>query len=854
MRVLFAAATVKVAVGILASGLIIGAAQPPAPALPTWYYLALLMIFQLSAAWLFVGGRRDERARALATVLVVFATLFTDRIAIRATSQMPDLIDRALLVIAAVQLVAFSPYAFWRFVYLFPRPQPPAGSRWIGPAMEYATLTTGTVLIAGNLLATAQGADRWGLQTALGWTSQYDDRVFWPALTILTLACLWLLIGKWRRAALTERRRLGWVVVGIAVGTFPMLAHILLALAVPSYEAFSWQPETRRALGVILTLFTLVIPVATMYAVVEEHALDVSFVVRRAVQYALAKYTVMAAIASLVIAVAIVAYGNRTRPLADVIASSPLAVIATVLLVGLLVSRRALLNAIDRHFFREQYDARQILVDLVERSQSVHSTRDVANLLLADVGRALHLERVALLMLDDTGDILGDSQGRVPPLRLSSPLGLILSGSRAPLDVDLSSAGSMLVRLPEAEREWLADAGARLIVPLFGVRESPIGVLVLGDKRSELPFTDEDRRLMTAVAASAALALEQKFSRESPNLDTPAPMPRSNGAQCTACGRVQGRGASRCQACSGALRDALLPITLGGKFEVQQQIGAGGMGVVYRGRDVSLNRPVALKVLPRVGASAAARLRREARTMAALQHPHLAVIHAMESWRGAPVLVLEYLAGGTLADRLRHRPMPLSEVMPIFIAVAEVLCHIHAAGYLHRDIKPSNLGFTSHGGPKLLDFGLVQMIADVAGDSTVTFGTVAAATLPAGEGDSTHAGNLTQRSSFVHFIGTPAYMSPEAIGMDPPGPLVDLWSLAVTMYEATTGSNPFRAASVPETVKLVSAAHLPDARDLRTDCPAAVAQFLAAALARNRQDRPQSAVDFLRALQSTVAK
>ena len=452
-------------------------------------------------------------------------------------------------------------------------------------------------------------------------------------------------------------------------------------------------------------------------------------------------------------------------------------------------------------------------------------------------------------MLDDGGEALGDSQGRVRPLSLTGPLGTFLSGSRAPLDVDLSAPGSALSRLPEAEREWLADAGARLIVPLFGVRDTPLGMLVLGDKRSELPFTDEDRRLMTAVAASAALALEQKLNRESPNLDTPASLPRSNGAQCVACGRLQPRPAQRCNACSGPLRDGLLPIVLAGKFEVEQQIGAGGMGVVYRGRDLALNRPVALKVLPRVGAAAAARLRREARAMAALQHAHLAVIHVMESWRGAPVLVLEYLAGGTLADRLRIGPLPLNDMLAVFTPIAEVVRHIHDAGYLHRDIKPSNLGFTFHGAPKLLDFGLVQMVEDVADGSTATLTVGAAAAPPATDSEATHAGNPAW-SSMRHFIGTPAYMSPEAIAMEPPGPQVDLWSLALTMYEALTGSHPFRAPSMAETVKLVTLGEVPDARILRPDCTVALAQFLATALARDRNRRPQTAADFLSALEA----
>jgi len=846
MRFLFAAASVKVAVGLVASSLVL-TLPAAAPALPTWYYVALLLIFQISTAWLFIGGRRDVRARALATVLIAFATLFTDRILIRALSFSPDALDPAMRLIASVPLMAFCPYAFWQFVYAFPRPQVALGPVWLRPAMEYATLVTGVVLVAGNVLAAIPIAAEWPLTSALAWTAPTNEGLFWQALTFLILGCLVLLLVKWRRAALTERRRLAWVVLGIIVGNLPMLGHVVLAISVPSYARFAAEPETSRTLGIVLTLFTLLIPLTTIYAVAVEHVLDVSFVVRRAVQYALAKYTVVAAIVVLVVAVAAIAYGNRTRPLSEIVAGSPLAVGVVLLLAVLLLSRRALVNAIDRRFFRDHYDARQILVNLAERSQSLPSARDLTQLLVAEVGGALHLERVALLTVDDTGDTYGDPLGQVRPLTLSGPLGSILAGSHAPLDVDLSSSGSALSRLPEGEREWLADAGARLIVPLFGVRDTPMGLLILGDKRSELPFTQEDKRLMTAVAASAALALEQKLVHESPDLDTPS-APRTNGAQCAACGRVQPRPAQRCHACNGPMHDALLPIVLAGKFEVEQQIGAGGMGVVYRGRDLTLNRPVAMKVLPRLGSAAATRLRREARAMAALQHAHLAVIHVMESWRGAPVLVLEYLAGGTLAERVRHAQLPVSELVSIFTAVTEAVRHIHNAGYLHRDIKPSNLGFTVHGVPKLLDFGLVQIIADVSGNSTMVAAGVAAAAWQAGDPEATRAADAGN-SSIRQFLGTPAYMSPEAIVLEPPGPPVDLWSLAVTMYEALTGRNPFRASSLAETVTLIMQADVPDPRTVRPDCPQALAQFLSRALARNRHQRPQTADEFLKGLQ-----
>jgi serine/threonine-protein kinase len=375
-------------------------------------------------------------------------------------------------------------------------------------------------------------------------------------------------------------------------------------------------------------------------------------------------------------------------------------------------------------------------------------------------------------------------------------------------------------------------------------------VLALGDKRSELPYTAEDRKLMTAVAASAALALEQKLYSESPDPDIAHPTPRTHAVQCVMCGRIQDRPESACRTCGGPVQQALLPAVLAGKFEVEQQIGSGGMGVVYRARDLSLNRLVALKVLPRLGSHAAARLRREARAMAMMQHPNLAIVHAMESWRGAPVLVLEYLSGGTLADRIRqHATLPVTDVVSIGLIVADVLRHVHTAGYLHRDLKPSNIGFTAEESPKLLDFGLVRLVTELA-DSTTALLSADLMALPASR--ATVGSQPTLDQTVQQFVGTPAYMSPEAFSMDPADPGVDLWGLAVTLYEGLTGRNPFAGSTLGETVALITRGTAPDVRDVRPDCPPALAAFFASVLTAERNQRPRSAAEFSHRLQAAA--
>ena len=154
--------------------------------------------------------------------------------------------------------------------------------------------------------------------------------------------------------------------------------------------------------------------------------------------------------------------------------------------------------------------------------------------------------------------------------------------------------------------------------------------------------------------------------------------------------------------------------------------------------------------------------------MAAVTHPNLAVIHGVETWRGMPFIVEEYLGGGTLTQRLAaSRPAPL-ETIDLGLTLAGVLQYLHAGGVVHCDIKPSNIGFTQDGVVKVLDFGLARVSRDLRAASATTMGAdgTADASVDTGGG----------------VFGTPPYMSPEAARGEPAAPSFDLWALAVVLY------------------------------------------------------------------------
>src|SRR5262245_60650499 len=164
---------------------------------------------------------------------------------------------------------------------------------------------------------------------------------------------------------------------------------------------------------------------------------------------------------------------------------------------------------------------------------------------------------------------------------------------------------------------------------------------------------------------------------------------------------------------------ALIPGNRLGHYEITAQIGAGGMGEVYRAIDTNLKRQVAIKVLPSAVATdpdRLARFQREAQVLASLNHPNIAQIHGLEHSASAPALVMELVEGPTLADRIARGAIPIEDALPIATQIADALEAAHEKGIIHRDLKPANIKVTPEGAVKVLDFGLAKMFeADVSG-------------------------------------------------------------------------------------------------------------------------------------------
>jgi len=271
-----------------------------------------------------------------------------------------------------------------------------------------------------------------------------------------------------------------------------------------------------------------------------------------------------------------------------------------------------------------------------------------------------------------------------------------------------------------------------------------------------------------------------------------------------------------------------------GSYEIVSLLGSGGMGEVYEAVDIRLRRPVAVKVLRNTASTspiARERFEREARAIAALNHPNICIIHDVGHHDEVEYLVLEKLEGETLLERLKLGPLPHLEVAGIGISLAGALDAAHRKGIIHRDIKPGNIFLTPHG-PKFLDFGLAKF-AQPDRDTLAT----------------TVDEPLTSTGTAV---GTVAYMSPEQLRGEPLDPRTDLFSTGLVLYEAVVGRRAFGGQTAAAVGAAILHDHPPAPSVLRPDIPSSLDRTIVRAIQKDREQRHQAAADLLADLQRSL--
>ena len=272
-----------------------------------------------------------------------------------------------------------------------------------------------------------------------------------------------------------------------------------------------------------------------------------------------------------------------------------------------------------------------------------------------------------------------------------------------------------------------------------------------------------------------------------------------------------------------------------GHYEIIEKIGEGGMGAVYKARDIRLDRSVALKMLPGEWVANAERKRRfalEAKAASALNHPNIITIYDIDVADGVDFIAMEYVAGHTLADMIPPDGMEPARAIQFGAQIADALATAHQSGIVHRDLKPSNIMVNEQGRVKVLDFGLAKLIEPVSG-----------------EGAATRTVRLKPATGTI--LGTVSYMAPEQAEGKPVDQRADIFSFGAVLYEMLSGVQPFRRDSVLGTLAAIVRDEPPALDAARI--PPAVRQVVKRALEKNPEARYASGAELASALASRVA-
>jgi serine/threonine protein kinase len=276
-----------------------------------------------------------------------------------------------------------------------------------------------------------------------------------------------------------------------------------------------------------------------------------------------------------------------------------------------------------------------------------------------------------------------------------------------------------------------------------------------------------------------------------------------------------------------------------GPYRIIRKLGEGGMSSVFLTEDIRTARVVALKLLaPRVVADEVYRLRllREAHVISSLKHPNITALYEADQFLDQPYLAVEYVEGESVADLVVAGPFPVDRAVRIAADVASALAAAHAAGIVHRDIKPSNVMIQPWGGVKVMDFGLAKF-EEIEGDA-----------------DSDETGEIRNLTARGTILGTIHYMCPEQASGEPVDSRADIFSLGVLLYEMLTGRAPFVGPHTLAVLEAIRRAEPVPVGELRANVPDEVSRIVARAMAKEPDERYETAAEMERALREALAR
>ncbi len=599
----------------------------------------------------------------------------------------------------------------------------------------------------------------------------------------------------------SARKRLRWAALSIVVATLPITVGITLRflLAVSGHNAAADGVD--NLLNTVGSFATVLAPIGITYAIVKHRVLGIRFVIRRSLQYLLARNVLRIVVYLPLIAIAADAVLHPKEPVQDLLLRKAwwfYLFLAATALVSLRYRYR-LTSWVDTRFFRSAYEEEVILSELTESMQACETAEELAVRVLAQVERVFYPSALCVLLKSRSTGTFSVLHPNDSPLALyfhgvlTEPMRELLEADKAP-----RALGELKIPKNDSSQAFSENLRHTLVTPITSASGELLAVLLLGERKSEQPYSARDRKLLQSMATQIAIFLEilglkdrvQEEGRV--RIDVLGRLERDRiqlVLECSACGACYTGPATHCAA-DGVALSMSVPVerVVNGKYRLDRRIGAGGMATVYQAQDLMLDRKVAVKVMTgRLFGNIAAlrRFEREARAVAKLQHPNIVAIYDFGSLRGdGAYLVMQLISGFSWRRRLSSAGAVSGEkAASWFDQLCDAVGYAHANGIVHRDLKPENVLVSEAAAtlPKItvVDFGLAKLQArDNLLEALTTEGAV---------------------------MGTYGYMSPEQRAGEHVDARTDVFSMGVMVAETLSGCRPPRFGASREWLATVLA-------------------------------------------------
>lgn len=771
-----------------------------APRLVTRYdqFVQSLTIFLVSLTWFTVATMVAVLKPDSGIARLAFAAGFTQALILLRFSLFPTaaFLEGAPRVVFYLLIFPFTPLQLalgYHFYYRFPLGVP-RGWIWSGVLVAlYATAAFLGLVYRGTLALLSVSPENSAIELYRqygSWIARVEpvDALFYP---IAGLAMAAVVVRNYRVVADPDRvRRLKWLLYGAAAGLGPFICEEIVSAT----RVAAGLSPLGRGWFVIGNGATVLIPISFGYAIVKHRVFDINVVVRRGVQYLLARNALRLILSLPILALAFIIVSDRHLTLAELLSRNSSYLLLILAAAASLRFRSQLSVWVDRKFFRETYDREQMLLRLLEEIGRIDALPEIAAIVSRELQAAFHPKAVFVWYRQGEPSRLklGYSSGahpKLPPAGDDAALVGVLEQKGSILEVPVSGSSP---DLSAGQQQWLHQWGVHLIVPIGGAHTRLLGMLMLGEKSSEEPYSGADRKLLQAVANQMAVIADKAQLLE--RLDRDRRIQREVLARvdekhlnlvktCPSCGVCYDTWDASC-ANDGAELTLSLPVqrTIDGKYRLDRLIGRGGMGAVYEAADLRLDRGVAVKIM--IGRAfgdhaSIGRFEREARAVARLNHPNIITLYDYGAiGADGAYMVMELLQGMTLRAKMRRLGvLPPAMAADWFEQMLDGIQSAHEQHVVHRDLKPENILIfrSSRGGDtvKILDFGLAKVRPSEAVDTISV----------------TAAGDV---------VGTAGYMPPEELVGDEVDARGDLFSIGVMAMEALTGRRPFQGRTPGE--------------------------------------------------------